>query len=188
VRRSTFLKIKKAYKPYSPPTLNRFFSIHFVLPFVIAGLTLVHLALLHKEGSNSPLGSDTGIDDVPFYPYYVTKDVFAFSCFLVFFATFVFYFPNVGRLKTQILTLYKRLYLWDTSISIPNLRYKSLFACRMHGYDNSMTNKYGIGKPRCYMKATPKSSLVSRTYSDFGRANIRLFPNFTKLNVLEHSY
>jgi len=77
------------------PTLNRFFSIHFVLPFVIAGLTLVHLALLHKEGSNSPLGSDTGIDDIPFYPYYVSKDVFAFSCFLVFFATFVFYFPNV---------------------------------------------------------------------------------------------
>nr|UDP55426.1 cytohrome B [Schizostauron trachyderma] len=76
------------------PTLNRFFSIHFVLPFVIAGLTLVHLALLHKEGSTSPLGSDTGVDDVPFYPYYVSKDVFALSCFLVFFATFVFYFPN----------------------------------------------------------------------------------------------
>ena len=77
------------------PTLNRFFSIHFVLPFVIAGLTLVHLALLHKEGSNSPIGSDTGVDDVPFYPYYVSKDVFAFACFLLFFATFVFYFPNV---------------------------------------------------------------------------------------------
>ena len=76
------------------PTLNRFFSIHFVLPFVIAGLTLVHLALLHKEGSTSPLGSDTGVDDVPFYPYYVSKDIFALSCFLVFFATFVFYFPN----------------------------------------------------------------------------------------------
>jgi quinol-cytochrome oxidoreductase complex cytochrome b subunit len=76
------------------PTLNRFFSIHFVLPFVIAGLTLIHLALLHKEGSNNPIGSDTGIDDVPFYPYFVSKDVFAFACFLVFFATFVFYFPN----------------------------------------------------------------------------------------------
>jgi len=43
--------------------LNRFFSIHFVLPFLIAGLTLIHLALLHKVGSNSPIGSDTGIDD-----------------------------------------------------------------------------------------------------------------------------
>ena len=77
------------------PTLQRFFSIHFVLPFVIAGLTLVHLALLHKEGSNTPLGSDTGIDDITFYPYYVSKDAFAFSSFLVFFAIFVFYFPNV---------------------------------------------------------------------------------------------
>ncbi len=77
------------------PTLNRFFSIHFVLPFVIAGLTLIHLALLHKVGSSSPIGSDTGVDDVPFYPYYVTKDAFALSCFLVFFATFVFYYPNV---------------------------------------------------------------------------------------------
>ena len=77
------------------PTLNRFFSIHFVLPFLIAGLTIVHLALLHKEGSNSPIGSDTGVDDLPFYPYFAVKDVFAFFCFMLFFATFVFYFPNV---------------------------------------------------------------------------------------------
>jgi ubiquinol-cytochrome c reductase cytochrome b subunit len=45
------------------PTLNRFFSIHFTLPFLIAGLTLIHLALLHKEGSSNPIGSDTGVDD-----------------------------------------------------------------------------------------------------------------------------
>lgn len=77
------------------PTLNRFFSIHFVLPFLIAGLTIVHLALLHKDGSNSPIGSDTGVDDLPFYPYFAVKDVFAFFCFMLFFATFVFYFPNV---------------------------------------------------------------------------------------------
>lgn len=76
------------------PTLHRFFSIHFFLPFLIAGLSLIHLALLHKEGSNNPIGSDTGVDDLPFYPYFVSKDVFAFFSFLVFFATFVFYFPN----------------------------------------------------------------------------------------------
>ncbi len=79
----------------SNPTLNRFFSIHFVLPFIIAGLSLIHLALLHKEGSNNPLGSDAGIDDIPFYPYFVSKDIFALSTFLVFFSIFVFYFPNV---------------------------------------------------------------------------------------------
>ncbi len=77
------------------PTLNRFFSIHFFLPFLIAGVCLIHLALLHKEGSNSPIGSDTGVDDVPFYPYFFAKDVFALSCFLLFFAFFVLYFPNV---------------------------------------------------------------------------------------------
>lgn len=81
--------------PTNNPTLNRFFSIHFILPFLIAGVTLIHLALLHKDGSNNPIGSDAGIDDVPFYPYFVAKDTFAFFCFLLFFGTFVFYFPNV---------------------------------------------------------------------------------------------
>lgn len=75
-------------------TLNRFFSLHFLLPFLIAGLTLLHLALLHKDGSNNPLGVDSGVDKVPFYPYFFVKDLFAFFCFLLMFATFVFYFPN----------------------------------------------------------------------------------------------
>lgn len=78
----------------SNPTLNRFYSIHYVLPFVIAGLTFIHLALLHKVGSSSPIGSDTGVDDISFYPYFVYKDLFAFSCYLLVFAFFVFYFPN----------------------------------------------------------------------------------------------
>ena len=76
-------------------TLIRFFSIHFTLPFLIAGLTLIHLALLHKEGSNNPIGSDTGVDDIPFYPYFFAKDLFAFFCFMFVFAFFIFYFPNV---------------------------------------------------------------------------------------------
>src|SRR5574338_76667 len=77
------------------PTLNRFFSLHFFLPFIIAGVSLIHLALLHKVGSNSPLGSDSGVDDLPFYPYFAVKDAFAFFCFMLFFAVFFFYFPNV---------------------------------------------------------------------------------------------
>ena len=77
------------------PTLHRFFSIHFLLPFLIAGLSLIHLALLHQHGSNTPVGSDSGIDDVPFYPYFVAKDLFAFFSFLCFFCVFLFYFPNV---------------------------------------------------------------------------------------------
>jgi quinol-cytochrome oxidoreductase complex cytochrome b subunit len=77
------------------PTLHRIFSLHFFLPFVIAGMTLIHLALLHQVGSNSPIGSDTGVDDLPFYPYFVVKDAFALSCFTFVFAIYVFYFPNV---------------------------------------------------------------------------------------------
>ena len=76
------------------PTLKRFFTLHFILPFVIAGLTFIHLALLHRVGSNSPIGSDTGVDDVPFYPYYFSKDAFALSVYLLVFGIFVFYFPN----------------------------------------------------------------------------------------------
>jgi ubiquinol-cytochrome c reductase cytochrome b subunit len=55
------------------PTLNRFFSIHFVLPFVIAGLTIIHLALLHKDGSNNPIGCDTPNNGskIPFYPIFL---------------------------------------------------------------------------------------------------------------------
>jgi quinol-cytochrome oxidoreductase complex cytochrome b subunit len=77
------------------PTLRRFYSVHFLLPFITAGLALIHLALLHKDGSSSPIGSDTGVDDVPFYPYYFAKDLFAFTCFLLFFGVFVFFFPNL---------------------------------------------------------------------------------------------
>ena len=72
------------------PTLNRIFSLHFILPFLIAGVTLIHLALLHKDGSNNPIGSDVGIDDVPFYPCFVSKDMFAFVCFFIVLLCFCF--------------------------------------------------------------------------------------------------
>jgi ubiquinol-cytochrome c reductase cytochrome b subunit len=76
------------------PTLKRFYTVHFILPFIISGVTIIHLVLLHKVGSTSPLGSDTGVDDVPFYPYFFAKDLFAFTCFMFVFAILVFYFPN----------------------------------------------------------------------------------------------
>jgi quinol-cytochrome oxidoreductase complex cytochrome b subunit len=76
------------------PTLRRFFVIHYLLPFIIAAFTIVHLALLHKEGSNNPIGSDFDGDSVPFYPYFVLKDLFAFSVFLAVFGYFIFYNPE----------------------------------------------------------------------------------------------
>jgi ubiquinol-cytochrome c reductase cytochrome b subunit len=79
----------------SKPTLYRFYTVHFLLPFLIVGMTLLHLALLHKIGSSNSISSDTNLDDVPFYPYMLSKDLFAFSVYLFVFAVFVFYFPNV---------------------------------------------------------------------------------------------
>lgn len=75
-------------------TLNRFFSIHFFLPFVIAGLTIIHLALLHRDGSNNPLGTDSGVDKISFYPYFFVKDLHAFFVFVFVFAFFVYFSPN----------------------------------------------------------------------------------------------
>ena len=79
----------------SNATLNRFFSLHYLLPFVIAGLAVVHLIALHEHGSNNPLGVDGNIDKVPFHPYYSIKDLFGYSIFAIFFAGFVYFAPNL---------------------------------------------------------------------------------------------
>jgi ubiquinol-cytochrome c reductase cytochrome b subunit len=75
-------------------TLNRFFSLHYLMPFVIAGVTLAHLSLLHTTGSNNPLGINTNIDTIPFYPYFYVKDLFSFLLLVAFFSFFVFFYPN----------------------------------------------------------------------------------------------
>ena len=76
-------------------TLNRFFSLHFFMPFAIAGFVIIHLSLLHKDGSNNPLGINSNVDNVPFYPYYYVKDLFAFFILAALFSFFVFFYPNV---------------------------------------------------------------------------------------------
>jgi quinol-cytochrome oxidoreductase complex cytochrome b subunit len=78
-------------------TLNRFFSLHYLLPFVIAGVVVLHIWALHVPGNNNPTGvsvKDVKKDTVPFHPYYTVKDGFAIILFLIMFALFVFYFPN----------------------------------------------------------------------------------------------
>ncbi len=76
-------------------TLNRFFSLHYLLPFIIAGASVVHLAALHQYGSNNPLGSLSTVDKVPFYPYFYVKDLLGWVCFAVFFAVFIYFYPNL---------------------------------------------------------------------------------------------
>ena len=79
------------------PTLNRFFSLHYLLPFVIAGVVGLHIWALHVPGNNNPTGVEVKSkeDTVPFHPYYTVKDGFAISVFLIMYAAFVFYMPNV---------------------------------------------------------------------------------------------
>ncbi len=79
------------------PTLNRFFSLHYLLPFMIAGVVILHVWALHVVGQNNPTGIEVKNlkrDTVPFTPYATVKDGFAMVCFFIFFLFFVFYQPN----------------------------------------------------------------------------------------------
>jgi ubiquinol-cytochrome c reductase cytochrome b subunit len=75
-------------------TLNRFYSLHYLLPFIIAGASLVHIAALHQYGSNNPLGTNASVDKVTFYPYFYVKDLVGWMAFAVVFSIFVFFYPN----------------------------------------------------------------------------------------------
>jgi ubiquinol-cytochrome c reductase cytochrome b/c1 subunit len=78
------------------PTLNRFFSLHYLLPFLIAGVVVLHVWALHVSGQNNPAGVEpkSEKDTVPFTPYATIKDFFGVACFLIFYSWFIFYMPN----------------------------------------------------------------------------------------------
>ncbi|QQP90470.1 cytochrome b N-terminal domain-containing protein [Skermanella sp. TT6] len=78
------------------PTLNRFFALHYLLPFVLLGVVFLHVAAVHVHGSNNPVGIDIKgpQDSLPFHPYFTIKDTFGLSIFLLVFAGFVFFAPN----------------------------------------------------------------------------------------------
>jgi quinol-cytochrome oxidoreductase complex cytochrome b subunit len=78
------------------PTLNRFYALHYLLPFVILGVVLLHLIALHRFGSNNPLGIEMKgpQDTLPFHPYFTIKDLFGLTVFLLIYSFFVFYAPN----------------------------------------------------------------------------------------------
>ena len=78
------------------PTLNRFFSLHYLLPFVIAAVVGLHIWALHVPGNNNPTGVNvkSKADTLPFHPYYTVKDGFAIVLFLILFSVFVFFMPD----------------------------------------------------------------------------------------------
>lgn len=75
-------------------TLNRFFSLHYLLPFVLAALAAMHLLALHEHGSSNPLGVSGNTDRLPFHPYFVFKDLVTVFAFLFALGAFVFFMPN----------------------------------------------------------------------------------------------
>jgi len=113
-------------------TLNRFFSLHFLLPFVITGIVIVHLLFLHQKGSNNPLGLNSFIIRIPFHSYHIIKDALGFIVILFFFFVVVFFFPCAlgdsenfiiaNPLVTPVHIIPEWYFLWIYAIlrSIPN--------------------------------------------------------------------
>ena len=79
----------------SNATLNRFFSLHFLLPFLLAGLAIAHMMALHVHGSNNPNGTSNNSDRYPMHPYFTFKDLVTIFAFFLVLSVMVFYYPNV---------------------------------------------------------------------------------------------
>lgn len=91
------------------PTIQRFFALHYLCPFILAALVLMHLMALHAHGSTNPLGISNNIDRLPFHGYFVFKDLVTVFLLLLIFCLFVFFSPNTlgqGRPIFNISTLY----------------------------------------------------------------------------------
>jgi ubiquinol-cytochrome c reductase cytochrome b subunit len=114
------------------PTLNRFFSFHFLLPFVLIGISGAHIIFLHQTGSNNPLGINSDSDRIPFHPYYSVKDILGYSIALLPFLILILFAPNLftdpenflnaNPLVTPIHIQPEWYFLWLYAIlrSIPN--------------------------------------------------------------------
>nr|YP_007890854.1 cytochrome b [Johnius grypotus]AGH27496.1 cytochrome b [Johnius grypotus] len=76
-------------------TLTRFFAFHFLLPFIVAAATLLHLIFLHETGSNNPLGLNSDADKIPFHPYFTYKDLVGFAVLLICLASLALFTPNL---------------------------------------------------------------------------------------------
>nr|ACV66887.1 cytochrome b [Brotogeris sanctithomae]ACV66888.1 cytochrome b [Brotogeris sanctithomae]ACV66889.1 cytochrome b [Brotogeris sanctithomae] len=77
------------------PTLTRFFTLHFLLPFMILGLILIHLTFLHETGSNNPLGLTSNCDKIPFHPYFSLKDLLGFTIMFLMLTSLALFSPNL---------------------------------------------------------------------------------------------
>nr|YP_009368191.1 cytochrome b [Lepilemur grewcockorum]ADP68283.1 cytochrome b [Lepilemur grewcockorum] len=79
----------------SKATLTRFFALHFVLPFIILALVMIHLLFLHETGSNNPLGTSSDSDKIPFHPYYTTKDFLGLLLLILLLMVLTLFYPDL---------------------------------------------------------------------------------------------
>nr|YP_009368035.1 cytochrome b [Lepilemur ankaranensis]Q20FS0.1 RecName: Full=Cytochrome b; AltName: Full=Complex III subunit 3; AltName: Full=Complex III subunit III; AltName: Full=Cytochrome b-c1 complex subunit 3; AltName: Full=Ubiquinol-cytochrome-c reductase complex cytochrome b subunit [Lepilemur ankaranensis]AAZ92452.1 cytochrome b [Lepilemur ankaranensis]AAZ92454.1 cytochrome b [Lepilemur ankaranensis]AAZ92456.1 cytochrome b [Lepilemur ankaranensis]AAZ92457.1 cytochrome b [Lepilemur ankaranensis]AAZ len=79
----------------SKATLTRFFALHFILPFIISALVMIHLLFLHETGSNNPLGMPSNSDKIPFHPYYTTKDFLGLLLLILLLMTTALFYPDL---------------------------------------------------------------------------------------------
>uniref|UniRef100_A0AAU6QDR4 Cytochrome b n=1 Tax=Laelaps nuttalli TaxID=2902835 RepID=A0AAU6QDR4_9ACAR len=79
----------------SNATLTRFFSLHFILPFILAVLVIIHIVFLHETGSSNPLGTPFNLDKITFSPYFIIKDLFGIFMLMVFFLIVIFLYPSM---------------------------------------------------------------------------------------------
>jgi len=85
-------------------TLTRIFGLHYLLPFVLLCITMIHIILLHNPGSSNPLSINSSGDKIPFHPYFIIKDYYSFIVFMVIFCIFVFFYPDtLGHTDNYIL-------------------------------------------------------------------------------------
>nr|WES13258.1 cytochrome b [Fenusa (Kaliofenusa) sp. 2 GYN-2022b] len=77
------------------PTLTRFFTFHFLIPFIILALTVIHLTFLHQTGSNNPLGLNSNLDKIPFHPYFTFKDIIGFILMIISLTLLMLIAPNL---------------------------------------------------------------------------------------------
>jgi len=77
------------------PTLTRFYALHFVLPFIILVMVILHVIYLHDHGSSNPIGITSSMDKLPFHPYFIFKDLVGFIVLFLIYTTLVFFYPNV---------------------------------------------------------------------------------------------
>lgn len=101
----------------SNPTIQRFFALHFLLPFILAALVCMHLMALHVHGSSNPLGITGNVDRLPMHPYFIFKDLVTVWVFLFVFSLFVFYSPNSLGQKWPICAIcWKSIMYYKTTL------------------------------------------------------------------------